>query len=620
MSEALLPYYEQELLFIRQMAQEFGKKYPNAASRLILEQGRSADPHVERLIESFAILAARVHHKLDDDFPQLTDAMLSVLYPHYLAPIPSMSIVQFELDAARGQLPMGFTIARGSRLRTPPVGDMPCRYRTGYDTTLWPIGLTRARYQPPPFSGLKPPPGTVAALRLEFECLAEMQFADLTLDKLRLYLNGENQLIANLHEVLFNQVLQMVIRPLDKDSTQPPIVFDKDQSSQRISPVGYERNEGLLPYPNQSFLGYRLLTEFFVFPNKFLFVDLGGWPEIRAAKFPRKLEFIFFVAKTLPSLEQGVDAQAFRPGCTPVINLFEQTAEPIPVRQTRHEYKIVPDVAHPNGLEIYSVDAVTSTDPTTNQLTDYQPFYSFRHGQNRENARHFWHTSRRQSLAEKDRGTDVYLSLVDLDFHPSHPAESVLVLHTTCSNRDLPNQLQHAGEDLSFDLEMAAPLNRIRCLRIPTQTIRPPLQKGAYWRLLSHLSLNHLSIADGQEGRDALQEILRLYDFSDPESGQQSASVTRQLIEGIVSVKSRRVVGRTAGATASGFCRGIEIAMEFDEQKYVGTGVYLFASVLERFLALYASINSFSQLVAKTKQGEGYLKRWPPRAGDLQLL
>jgi type VI secretion system protein ImpG len=214
----------------------------------------------------------------------------------------------------------------------------------------------------------------------------------------------------------------------------------------------------------------------------------------------------------------------------------------------------------------------------------------------------------------------VYLNLVDLDFDPRLPAAASLLVRTTCTNRDLARQLQRAGEQLYFELEAVAPLAGIRTVRTPTLPLRPSRRRGAYWRLISHLSLNHLSISDPLEGKAALQEVLRLYDFSDPESGQQLAEVNRLLIEGITSLSSRRVVGRTGSGAASGFARGVEVTIEFDEDRYVGTGAYLFASVLERFLGLYASLNSFTQLVARTKQGEGVLRRWPPRAGEQVLV
>lgn len=619
MSDALFPYYERELLFIRQMAQEFARQYPAAAGRLLLEPNRSADPHVERLIESFAFLAGRIHHKLDDEFPELTDALLQVLYPHYLAPVPSLAIVEFELDGARAQLPKGFPIAKHSRLHTAPLGGLECRYRTCYPVTLWPVKLTNARFQAPPFPpGVQAPPRTAALLRLQFECVGQMKFADLALDRLRLFLFGDAQVIPPLYEVLFNHAVQVVFRPGERETTPPPVVATPQQC---LFQVGFEPEENLFPYPPRSFSGYRLLTEFFAYPTKFLFLDLGGWQQVCQRGYPKKCEVLIFFNRTLKSLEQGVEAATFRLGCTPIINLFEQIAEPIPLTHTKHEYRIVPNVAYPQGMEVYAVDAVTSTDPTTNQTTEYQPFYSFRHGRTEENTQAFWYSSRRPSLEENDRGTEVYLHLTDLSFQPTLPAAATLVVRTTCTNRNLPLQLQLAGDALSFELEMAAPLARLRCLRPPTSPLRPPLRRGGYWRLLSHLSLNHLSLTDPREGRAALQEILRLYDFSDPEVGQQQmAAVTRQLIEGITSVSCRRVVGRTAGAATGGFCRGIEVTVELDEQKYIGTGVMLFASVLERFFGLYASINSFSQLVARTSQGEGIIKKWPPRAGEQPLL
>jgi type VI secretion system protein ImpG len=617
MSEALYPYYERELLFIRQLAQEFAKQYPAAAGRLLLEPNRSTDPHVERLIESFALLAGRVHHKLDDEFPELTGALLGILYPHYLAPIPSLAIIQFDLDPGRAQLPKGFLIDKGSRLHTQPVGDVPCKFRTCYPVTLWPVELASAKIQPPPFPPpLKPPPKSVAALRLQLNCQADMQFPALTMDKLRFFLSGENHLIANLYEVIFNNVIQVVFRSLDDPKAAPLILSPQECMFQ----VGLGKDEGLLPFPQRSFLGYRLLTETFTFAAKYLFLDLGGWKRVAQAGFQKKVEVIMYLSRTMPSLEQGVDAQTFRLGCTPIINLFDQVAEPIPLTHTRHEYRVVPDVAHPLGIEVYSVDSVTSADPTQAELKEYEPFYSFRHGVTRDTQQSFWYTSRRLSTHEGDRGTDVLLHLVDLGFDPKLPPEAVLVVRTTCTNRDLPSQLQRAGEELYFELEMAAPVTRLRCVRTPTVPLRPPLRRGAQWRLISHLALNHLSITDPVEGKDALQEVLKLYDFSDPVVGQQMGAVLQQVIEGILSVSSRRVVSRTGSEIASGFSRGVEVTIELDEQKYVGSGAFLFSCVLERFLGLYASINSFTQLAVKTKQREGYLKKWPPRAGDLQLL
>jgi type VI secretion system protein ImpG len=618
-SEALYPYYERELIFIRQLAREFGQRYPAEAGRLMLEPDRSGDPHVERLIQAFALIAGRIHRKLDDEFPELTEALLGVLYPHYMAPIPSMAVLQFELDPARAELRDGFVIPAHSKLRTRGLGDLMCRYRTGYPVTLWPVKVPRAQFLMPPFPpGMAPPPRTGSILRLELETMGGLSFRDLSLQRLRFYLSGEPQLIATLYAFLFNHSSQVALRTPGKGANGGAITLDPASC---LEQVGFGLNEGLIPYPDQSFLGYRLLTEFFAFPSKFLFLDLARLDEACRAGFGDRMEVLFYFSQGSELLQQGVGNETFLLGCTPIVNLFERLAEPVPLTQTQYEYRVVPDVTNPDGMEVFSVDSVSSTSIETGKTVAYRPFYSLRHGHEDEQ-RAYWYAARRPSRRDKDRGTDVFLNLVDLDFNPHLPADSTLIVSTMCLNRDLPGEIRKLGERLGFDLEAAAPLSRIRCVRSPSPTLRPPMRRGLYWRLLSHLSLNHLSITDPTQGREALQEILKLYDFSDPETNKEEKTLASQLIEGILSVSSRRVVGRVGSPddAESGFCRGVEVTIEFDEEKYLGTGTFLFASVLERFLGLYTSINSFTQLVAKTRQGWGALKRWPPRAGEHQLL
>jgi len=616
MIDTLFPYYERELIFIRQFAQDFAKQYPAAAGRLQLESAQSADPHIERLIEAFALLAGRIHRKLDDEFPELTDALLGLLYPHYLAPVPSMAIVQFEVDAERADLPDGFPIERNSTLTTPTTGEGPCRFRTGYPSTLWPIAVTSAELLTPPFpAGLQAPPRTPAALSLRLECQGSLTLAELSLDRLRFYLNGENHVIAKVYGLLFNHATQVIFRDPVSGTRLPTIAL---APSKCLFQVGFGADEILLPYPRRSFPGYCLLTELFTFPSKFQFLDLGGFQQLRQAGYEKQVEVVIFLNQPVGSLQQAVDAETFRLGCTPVINLFEQTAEPINVNQQRYEYRIVPDVTRPNGTEIYSVNSVTSIDPVTSKVTEYQPFYSFRHGISSETQRAFWYATRRP--AADDRGTDVFITLVDLDFNLSQPGAETLVVRTTCTNRNQPEQLQRLGDRLPLKLEAAAPLAGIRCLRPPSRTLRPPLRRRAHWRLLSHLSLNHLSLTDPEEGLDALKEILQLYDYSDTKDDAQLAAVNRLLVEGLTGLSSRQVVGRVGPAATGGFALGVEVTATFDEKNYVGTGVFLVASVLERFLGQYASINSFTQLVAKTMQSEGILRKWPPRVGDLPLL
>lgn len=605
MPDDLLTYYERELSFMRQMGAEFAAKYPKIAARLLLEADKSEDPHVERLIQAFAFLAARVHRKIDDEFPEITEALLNVLYPHYLSPVPSMSIARFVLDPDQGVLTSGYRIERGATLYTQPVGGTPCRFRTCYPLTLWPIEVASAgldsldRFGPAPKSA-------AAVIRLELRCLGGAKFTGLQLDRLRFFLQGESSLAYGLYELLFNNACEVRFRALGGQKDQKPTVL----SSRCFRAVGFDPEEGMLPYTARSFLGYRLLQDYFAFPEKFLFFDLCEMDRAVAAGFGDGMEVLIFLDR-VPRMEQPVVKETFQLGCAPIVNLFDQIAEPIRLDHAQTEYRVIPDVRRQNATEVYSVDAVTTTSPELEEPIQFQPFYSFKHAVSREQQKTFWYASRRPSPRKGDSGTEVYLSLVDLDFQPSLPAVETLTIHTTCTNRDLPGKLPFGGEHGDFELEGAAPLSRIRCLRKPTETLRPALRRGAQWRLISHLSLNYLSLCEG--GRNALQEILKLYDFSD-------SSVIQQQIAGITHLTSRQVVGRPASMPWNGFCRGLEVTVQFDEEKFVGSGVFLFASVLEKFLGLYTSLNSFTQLIATTQQREGPLKKWPPRAGEQILL
>ena len=611
MSEELVPYYNRELSYIRRLGAEFAQAHPKIASRLVLGPHGTEDPHVERLIEAFAYLNARIRHKLDDDFPEITDAMLGVVYPHYQVPVPSMAVVQFVLDRGQADLVGGYAIPRESALEADwPDGD-PCRFRTCYPVTLFPIEVASASlvgrpYAAPPVAGAA---DAVAVLRIQLQCYSkDVAFSQLAAGSLRFYLNGQSQHVFALYELLLNNTLAVAVAASPRDP-QPAVL-----PPQSVRPVGFERDEGMLPYAARSFLGYRLLTEYFTFPQKFLFFELAGLGP-KVLKPTGTLELFFYLNRSTLDLEQNVSAETFRLGCTPIVNLYCRRAEPIALTQTETEYRVVPDARHPLANEIYSIDRVAATSPEGEQV-EFQPFYSFKHAAAREGQKAFWHATRRPAAepgAKGDRGTEVWLSMVDLGFSPAAPPQWTLDVETTCLDRDRPSRLPFGEGQPVLRLTKGAPLSRIACLSRPTATLRPALKHGALWRLVSHLSLNHLSLADSQEGADALREILKLYDFAD-------SAETRAMIDGLLSVRTRRVVGRAAGEPRGGFCRGLEVTVLFDEERFAGSGVFLFACVLERFLGLYCSINSFSKLIATTNKREGELRRWPPRAGETVLL
>jgi len=613
MSDPLLPYYERELSFIRRLGGEFAKTHPRIAGRLDLGPGGSQDPHVERLIEAFAYLNARTRHKLEDDFPEITDALMGVLYPHYQAPIPSMVVVQFELDRGQGDLVGGYTVPGGAPLETDPIDGQPCRFRTCYPTTLWPIELTSAEIASRPFTAPETgcSPQSLAVLRLQLRCFDKaMTFSQLKVPALRFFLRGQPQHVFWLYELIFNNTLGVALAngPGDRE----PVLL----GPQCLEPVGFERDQGVLPYASRSFLGYRVLTEYFAFPEKYLFLDIAGLDAGVLGNAGNQLEIYFYLNQTSVDLEQNVTGDTFRLGCTPIVNLYQQRAEPIALTHTQTEYRVIPDARRPLAGEVYSIDRVTATSPN-NERVEYQPFYSFKHATGRQEQKTFWYATRRpagQIGQRVDNGTEVYLSLVDLGLDSSVAADWTLDVETTCLNRDLPHRIQLDDGQARLRLSQGAPLSRIECMTgRPTPTRRPALKHGAIWRLISHLSLNHLSLVDYEEGADALREILKLYDFAD-------SAETRSMIDGVLSVRSRRVVGRSGQQSGSGFCRGVEVAVHFDEERFSGSGVFLFACVLERFLGLYCSINSFSKLVATTNKREGALKKWPPRAGETVLL
>jgi type VI secretion system protein ImpG len=623
MRDELLGYYERELVFLRQMGAEFAAKYPKVAGRLLLEPDKCEDPHVERMIEAFAFLASRVHLKIDDEFPEITESLLNVLYPHYLAPIPSMSVAQFALDPAQGKLTTGYKIDRGTILYSRPIQGTPCRFRTCYPVTLWPVEVTNASLE-----SLDPVSSrgkySEAVIKIGLRCVNNTKLAEIKvkegederlIESLRFYINGEAQLIFPLYELIFNDerhVERVELRPVNGKRGRGPASVTLPPSS--IKPVGFGQDEGMLQYSARSFMGYRLLTEYFSFPDKFLFFDVTGLGAAARAGFGEEFEILIYLKDVTPP-RGVVDARTFQLGCAPIINLFRKVAEPIHLAQQQHEYRVIPDIHRQAATEIYAIDSVTTTSAYLEGSREFQPFYSYRHAYDREQSRAFWYATRRASERPDDEGTEVYISLVDLDFSPHVPPVETLTVHTTCTNRDLPGRLPFGGREGDFEVENAGPLARVRCLRKPTDTLRPPMRRGAHWRLISHLSLNHLSIVEGQPSGEpeALREILMLYDFMD-------SAATRKQIAGVSKLTSRRVVRQTGSRVGAGFVRGIETTIEFDEEQYVGSGVFLFASVLERFLALYASVNSFNQLVAKTRQREGVMKRWQPRAGEQIIL
>ena len=455
-------------------------------------------------------------------------------------------------------------------------------------------------------------PDTTHALRLELHSTPDAFLPALGLDRLRFHLAGESNVVHTLYELLCSRLVRIVVR--DPANPKLPAVT---LPASALRPVGFAEDEGMLPYHLRSFLGYRLLQEFFTMPAKFLFVEVAGLESIWASGFRNTAGLVFLFSGSVdedPAAQVGNRnfAQNIPPRLRADCESVSQTAEPILLDQFKHEYQVIPDIRRPGAMEIFSVDEVNTIDSATRQIIAYRPFHSYRHDYHEAGNQHFWIANRRASNRLNDDASAIYLSLVDRAMRPLLPDQDTLTVRTTCTNGDLPAQLPFGNEDGDFELDGNAPVKRIVSLTEPTGSVRPPMARMAFWRLISHLSLNYLSLVEG--GRGALQQILRLYDFAE-------TSFAERMIQGIANVSSRPHFARVVSEYGIAFARGTRVELELDEDQFVGGGVYLFASVIEQFLALYVSLNSFTQLVAKTKRRKGeILREWPPRAGKKILV
>lgn len=619
MLEELLPYYERELGHLRQLSGEFARRYPKIAGRLMLEGDQCEDPHVERLIEGFAFIAARIHRKLDDEYPEIAESMLQVLYPHYTQPLPSCTILQLETDPAKPEIAGKYAIGRHHPVLAPSVGGVQCKFRTCYDVNLWPIKVKEATLTLTAGSDYlrRIAPESTAVITLTLETQGHLPVGKIGLDRLRFFLDGDPQLMHLLYELLCARVSRIRVGDGSDD-----LAHTVDLPASSLQPVGFGRDENLFDYDARSFVGYRLLSEYFSFPEKFMFIDLAGLdhPALKSGSEQLTIQFMldeYRDSERHVRLAESLAPANFKLGCTPAINLFRQAAEPIRVTHQRDAYPVFADSRKQNAFEIIRIDNVVRVEKVgSEERSQAVPsFYAVNHASMAETARFFWHASRERSVRENDKGTDLTLNLVDLDFQPVRPEAEVLSLEVTCSNRDLPEQIPFGGSSSATHTDFSLPghsvVKRARVLRKPTASQRLPNKRGLQWRLVSHLSLNYLSIVEG--GKDALQEMLSLYNFSDSQANARQ-------VQGIVGISSQPGVTRVASRDFSGYVRGTELTLTLDEEYYVGVGMYQFASVLERFFALYCTPNSFIRLHLRSRQQTEEIAVWKPRTGEAIVI
>lgn len=586
----LIEYYKRELSYLRRQGAEFAARYPKVASRLAFGGAESPDPHTERLIEANAFLAARVHRDLDREFPQVAAALLESQCPSLVQPVPSISVAQLALDPTQGKVTAGFRVPRHTVLVARTANNETCRMRTAWDNVLWPLSITDVR-----LSG-------ASTLCLQIDCTEGLTLNELALDSLRLHLHGVWMNTMPLYDLLVNAVVRVDV------TDGAGIVHHLPRSAWRE--VGYEDDQAVLPNPPHAATAYGLLQEYFSFPGKFHFFDVSGLAGRlgSGSRFELRLQ-LDRSARGLP----GLDAQSFKLGCVPIVNLFNRTSEPITIDHRHHEYLLVGDRQFESSTEIHSILSVLASDPDAERPQRIPSFGALDTpslGTVSGEGDHpgvFWSARREASLRANITGSDMFLSFVDPNNTRSTPSEPVVFAQLLCTNRRLASQLRPQSRLRAENLSSAL---QITCLYEPSEQRDPPLAGATLWRLVSLLRLNHQSLVGGNNGVQTLRDMLTLFSSNNARDLAQ--------INGVRSLVARSITARMGTDAWRGFCRGTEVQLDFDETAFVGGSPLLLSAVLARFFALYTTVNSFVRLTAH-RNGEDW-KRWEPMCGHQHFL
>lgn len=637
MDSRLRAHYERELKHVRETAYEFAREYPKIAARLALDQFECADPYVERLLEGFAFLSARVQLKMDAEFPRFTQHLLEAVYPHYLCPTPSMCVVQIKPDLEDSGLAEGLTVPRGAALRG-ALGkneQTACEYRTAHAVQLWPLELIEAQYHDRDLGALNLPTGRrmpAAAIRIRLRSTAGLMLSELAIDKLPVFLRGGGSTPARVYEQILGHCTEVLVRP----TTRPAPWRHHLPAAEHIAQRGFGDHEAMLPPGPRSFSGYRLLQEYFAFPQRFMFFEVSGLKAALAKANAPQVELLFLLDAVDVELEGAIDKDNFVLHATPAINLFTKRADRIHVSDKFHEFHLVPDRTRPLDYEVYDVLEVEGYGVDAEDRRTFRPFYraSDLDDSTGEGGAYFATNRVPRTPSAKERtsgrrssypGSEVYLSLVDAAAAPYNPDLRQLAMLTRCTNRDLPLRLPIGQGRTDFSLEAGASVESVRCVAGPTPP-KPSFAEGEIlWRLVSHLSLNYLSLTDEDvplgspsgpgeaRGASALRDLLQLYaDVSD--------ASTRKQVDGLRSIRTTPVTRRVPVPGPITFARGLHLRIELEDVSFEGTtGSFLFGALMERFFARYVSINSFTETVVQTRE-RGEIMRWPTRIGQRRTL
>lgn len=630
MDQRFLEFYNQELKYIRESASDFGRAFPKIANRLNLNTVDVADPYVERLLEGFAFMSARVQRKLDAQFPEFSQNLQQIVYPQYQAPIPSQTIVEFEPDLQDESLQYGYSLPKGTQIRSvaSEQGPSNCRFRTCHDVTFWPLKLSEANYFDSSSSIgddgwelLEGRSKVKAALKLQLTATAGLKVCELAIDELVFHATSTADIAGKTFEQLFAHCVGIQIRSISQDGDRAPSVSMPINS---LNPYGFEDDQGMIPYVDRSFQGYRLLQEYFCFSRRFHFFSLSQVQEYIRDFESQQMEIVFLFDKSQAGLNRNIDESSFSLNSVPVINLFPMKGDRAIVKPGTNDIHLVADRSRPMDFEIYSIEKMVGVEKESHEQLPVDPYYGNTKGVRLDEEAIYYAMKRKpRLLSEKQKqvgtrsiylGSETYIALVSNHKKMLHREISQIEVDLLCTNRDLPLHITLGSGPTDFTLDVAAPVLSIKCISEITEP-KPALDASEQsWRFINQLSLNYLSLVgkDGKQGAEAVKKLLSLFVFS-KNDGMLSQ------VEAVQSVLFSSVSKQILHNEQLTYCRGIEINLTCDETAFEGAGLFLFASVLEHFFARYVSVNSFTQFVLHSVQ-RGELKRWQPRLGKTHLI
>lgn len=584
--DILSEYYQYELSYLRSASSEFASKFPKIARRLDLSHNESSDPHVERMIESFAFLTGKLQKQIDDQFPEIASALLEVLYKPLMLPLPSCVMVNFDVDIPRAAKTPGFNVPKNTLLYAFSHSGENCTFRTSHDLQLWPINIENIEIvQKEHIPNYYARSTYYLKIGLKYSGVAGAQ----TPKKLRFYIQADALLRGKIFSSIFSTE-ENVLHQTDKNFTFLSGIF----------PVGIEVDESLLPYPNSTFQGFRLLQEYFMFSEKFygFDVDISNLSDING-------EFFLYIPMSY-DIAMKISTKNFSLSSVPAINLFPKVSEPLRLDYKQVEYCMVADFRRYHSNEIYSIEKMAVIDSQNNDEIIIPEFFSCDHSSQESENQLFWTSKRKKSYMTDALGEDVYISFIDLNFNPQFPSEKIFYAHTLCTNRFAAEQIPVNGK---LQIELSAPIKNVYCLDRPTNQKSSIKTGEILWKLISALSLNSLSFS--ADGIKKLKEIL--YIFADIADSNLSGE-----IDAILSIDSTIQIKRLDEQIWRGFARGTNVEISFDES-IPNLGLPL-SLIISKFLSSYTSINTFVEVSVKNTFKNRILRKWKHNFGSTNYL